>query len=153
MKQDHYRTLGIMFGVHFLAMYILMYAMVNDFGANVYNNLNQLYMAALMTSSMIFIELALMRSMYSDSKKNIAVLVAGTALLVGSFALIRKQTAIADKQFVRSMIPHHASAILMCQNASIHDQELKGVCREIISGQQREIDQMKGILKRLEDSK
>ena len=48
---------------------------------------------------------------------------------------IGKQTAIADRQFVRSMIPHHASATLMCQNASIHDQELKSVCREIISSQ------------------
>lgn len=40
----------------FLSMYILMYMMVNEF-ANVYPNLNQLYMAALMTMPMIFIEL------------------------------------------------------------------------------------------------
>lgn len=30
----------------------------------------------------------------------------------------------------------------MCQQVAISDQELKALCEEIISGQQREIDQM-----------
>jgi uncharacterized protein (DUF305 family) len=48
------------------------------------------------------------------------------------------------------MIPHHAAAILMCERASIHDPDIKGLCEAIISGQQAEIDQMKAKLDELE---
>jgi hypothetical protein len=54
-----YGRLLAMTAMMFIAMYILMYAMVDTFG-NVYNNLNQIYMAGLMTAPMIVIELALM---------------------------------------------------------------------------------------------
>ena len=43
-KENHYRHLGIMAALSFVAMYILMYSMVNVFG-DVYNNVNQVYMA------------------------------------------------------------------------------------------------------------
>jgi hypothetical protein len=45
----HYVRLAIMTALSFISMYVLMYAMVNRF-ANVYNNLNQFYMAGLMTA-------------------------------------------------------------------------------------------------------
>ena len=48
-----------MAALSFVAMYVLMYAMV-DRVANVHPNLNQLYMAALMTAPMIVLELVLM---------------------------------------------------------------------------------------------
>ena len=57
--------------------------------------------------------------------------------------------AISDRQFLRSMIPHHGGAILMCKEASIQDQEIEDLCKNITSGQQTEIDQMKRILDRL----
>jgi len=44
------------------------------------------------------------------------------------------------------MIPHHASAILMCKQAPIRDPEITSLCRAIISSQQTEIDQMKAKL-------
>jgi uncharacterized protein (DUF305 family) len=47
------------------------------------------------------------------------------------------------------MIPHHAGAILMCEQASIVDPEIKELCGTITSSQQTEIDQMKAILQRL----
>ncbi len=142
MQTNHYRRLLIMIGLHFIAMYILMYAMVNVFD-NVFNSFNQVYMAALMTSSMVLIELPLMSSMYKSRKVNVIILAAGVLLLIGSFMLIRKQALISDRQFLRSMIPHHAGAILMCKNASLQDREIQELCRTIVSGQQAEIDQMK----------
>lgn len=48
------------------------------------------------------------------------------------------------------MIPHHSGALLMCGQASITDAELKKLCTEIIEGQQKEIEQMKAILARLD---
>ena len=46
------------------------------------------------------------------------------------------------------MIPHHSGAILMCQQASLTDPEVLGLCEEIVSSQEREIAQMKAILAR-----
>jgi uncharacterized protein (DUF305 family) len=56
---------------------------------------------------------------------------------------------VSDKQFLRSMIPHHAGAILMCEQAPIEDAEIKALCKNIVSSQQSEIDQMKAKLSAL----
>jgi len=143
--QNHYRRFLLMIGLHFIAMYIFMYAMVNAF-SNVFNSFNQVYMAALMTASMILIELPLMSSMYKSKRLNAVILVVGAAVLIGSFLMIRQQVLISDRQFLRSMLPHHAGAILMCQQASLEDREIKELCKTIVSGQQAEIDQMKAKL-------
>lgn len=148
MQNHHYRRFLIMIGLHFIAMYIFMYAMVNVFD-NVFNSFNQVYMAALMTASMVLIELPLMMSMYQSKKLNIIILTVGLIVLVGSFLAIRNQTAISDRQFLRSMIPHHAGAILMCNEASLQDREIQELCRSIVSGQQAEVDLMKRKLNEL----
>jgi uncharacterized protein (DUF305 family) len=150
MREGHYRRLLAMVVLSFAAMYALMYAMVDRL-ANVFPNLNQFYMAGLMAASMVIIELVLMGAMYPDRRRNAAILAAGAAALVAFWLLIRQQTAIGDEQFLRSMIPHHAGAILMCQEATIRDPEIRALCRGIIAGQQAEIDQMKAKLRELDD--
>ena len=67
------------------------------------------------------------------------------------FMFIRRQTAIGDRQFLRSMIPHHAGAIVMCEHAFVRDAEIKRLCQNIIASQQAEIDQMKTILRSSRD--
>lgn len=74
------------------------------------------------------------------------------AALLLFFLGIRAQTAVADVQFIKSMISHHAGAILMCERSGITDTEIKKLCSGIIQGQQQEIDQMKQILSRLKNS-
>lgn len=64
MEPTKWTNLLAMAVVSFLAMYVLMYVMVNSI-SNVYTNLNQFYMAGLMTGAMMLIEMALMRSMYA----------------------------------------------------------------------------------------
>lgn len=141
MSRSHYGRLLAMVVLSFVAMYVLMYAMV-DRAANVYHNLNQLYMAALMTAAMVIIELALMWRMYHDRRRNALVLTAGAAALIVSWLLIRSQTGISDTQFLRSMIPHHAGAILMCEEAPVRDADIRALCEDIVAGQQAEIDFM-----------
>lgn len=141
----HYYHLALMAALSFIAMYALMYSMVNSF-ANVYNNFNQFYMAGLMTAPMVLIELVVMRAMYQDKKLNAIVAGIGIIALIGFFLMIRQQTLITDNQFLRSMIPHHASAILMCEQAPIQDAQIKELCKGIMSSQQSEIDQMKRML-------
>ena len=144
----HYGLLLAMAVLSFISMYLLMYAMVDRY-ANVYSNLNQVYMAALMTAPMVVIELVLMRAMYHNARLNLAIIAVSLAVLALFFVFIRQQSGIGDIQFLRSMIPHHGGAILMCEEAPIHDSEIKQLCTTIISGQQREIDQMKAMLQRL----
>ena len=55
VKQGHYGRLLLMTALSFVAMFILMYAMVDRF-ANVYANFNQVYMAGLMAALMAIIE-------------------------------------------------------------------------------------------------
>ena len=149
MKHDqHYIRFAIMVLLSFCSMYAFMYAMVNVFG-NVYPNLNQAYMAGLMAAPMAVFELVLMGSMYPNKRLNIGIIAVSVIALALFWVGIRQQAAISDRQFLRSMIPHHAGAILMCEQASISDPEIKKLCSNIILGQQAEIDQMKTILQRL----
>jgi hypothetical protein len=142
---SHYRRLGLMTALSFIAMYFLMYAMVNAVD-NVYMNFNQVYMAGLMAAPMVLIELGLMSSMYHDKRLNALIAGAAVVAAIVFFLFIRRQTAIGDRQFLRSMIPHHAGAILMCNEASIRDADIKRLCQNILSSQQAEIDQMKIML-------
>lgn len=130
----------------FVAMFVLMYAMVDSW-ANVYPNLNQFYMAALMTAAMVLIELVVMQTMYPNRRLNSILIVGSTVALIAFFLFIQKQTAISDKQFLRSMIPHHAAAILMCKQAPIQDQDIQQLCRTILTTQQSEIDWMQNKLR------
>ena len=149
MKQNHYRQLGIMAALSFLAMYILMYAMVYSFD-HAFNNVNQFYMAGLMAAPMVLIELVVMRGMYHNKRLN--ALIAAVSIVIGvlMFVFIRQQTAVSDRQFLRSMIPHHSGAILMCERASIQDAEIKQLCTAIVTSQQAEIEQMSAMLRRLQ---
>jgi hypothetical protein len=144
----HYGRLLLMLVLSFISMYVLMYGMVNTF-ANVYMNVNQFYMAGLMAAPMGLIELALMGAMYRDRKLNLIVAVGSVVTLAVFWVLLRQQVAVSDTQFLRSMIPHHAGAILMCEQAPIEDSEIKALCKNIVSGQQAEIDQMKAKLSAL----
>jgi len=135
----------LMMGLSFVAMYALMYAMVDQW-ANVYNNVNQFYMAGLMAAPMLLIELWLMSSMYPDRRRNLILAGLTVAFMLFCWWGIRTQAAVTDKQFIRSMIPHHAGAILMCEENRLKDPELVKLCQDIITSQTQEIAQMKQLL-------
>lgn len=144
-----YRKLALMIVLSFVAMYILMYAMVDNF-SNVIPNINQFYMAGLMTMPMIILELVVMGSMYKNKWLNRVLLAGGLLLSITFFICIRQQTAVKDKQFLKSMIPHHAAAILMVEKAKLSDPEIKKLAEDIIMTQQKEIEQMKAKIKELD---
>ena len=100
VKENHYRHLTIMVIVSFASMYVLMYAMVNRLD-NVYNSVNQLYMAGLMTAPMALIELFVMRGMYHN--KNWNVLVTGYFLVAREgFRLLQAQGRGGNLVFIAS---------------------------------------------------
>ena len=145
MHRHHYVRLLLMTVLSFISMYVLMYAMVDRF-ENVYPNINQFYMAGLMTAPMVIIELLLMRSMYRHRAANIAILAVSVIALGAFWLAIRQQAAVGDVQFLKSMIPHHAGAVLMCGEAPIEDAVIRDLCKSIIASQREEITQMKALL-------
>lgn len=142
-----YGKFALMLALSFLAMFILMYAMVDRAG-NALPNVNQVYMAALMTAPMAVLEMGLMGAMYPDAKRNRVIIVVGLVVGLLSWFAIRQQVAIGDRQFLRSMIPHHAGALLMCKEAKLSDPEVLALCQGIEASQTREIAQMKALLAR-----
>ena len=143
----HYRRLLAMMILSFLAMYGLMYAMV-DRWANVYGNVNQFYMAGLMAAPMLVIELLLMAKMYPNRRWNLMLGAGALVFMAACWFGIREQAAVTDRQFIRSMIPHHAGAILMCEQNRLQDPALQRLCDDIVQSQRAEIAQMKVLLEK-----
>jgi hypothetical protein len=143
----HYWLLGANLLVSTVIMYFVMFTMIWS-TADLFHNLNTFYMALMMATPMGVLMLLFMRSMYGNARLN-AVLYAAFALVFAlSFYAMREQSLVGDRQFVRSMIPHHSGAILMCRRASIEDPEIRALCRGIIASQSAEIEQMEAILAR-----
>lgn len=149
MGSRSYAKLAWVAGMHLVIMYLLVFAPVNAVEDIRLFNMRNVYKALIMVSPMIILMVAFMRSMYADKRINAILYGASAAIFVLSFIFIRTQAFVDNEQFIKSMIPHHSSAITMCQEARITDGELARLCDEIIRGQQDEIDQMNRILARL----
>lgn len=140
-----YLMLAVMTVVHVAIMYVLMFAMI-DRAAHFVNNINMFYMALLMAAPITAVMVLSMWGMYPNGGVKAAVVAA--SLLVGllSWLAIRQQWAVGDEEFLRSMIPHHSGAILMCREASFTDPRLVELCRGIVESQREEIQQMEAFL-------
>lgn len=145
--KSHYAMLALNLVLSTAIMYLVMFAMVDGAG-DLYNNLNMFYMALMMVAPMGVLMLVMMRQMYRNTGLNLALHAGFTLLFMLAFLGIRAQAGIGDAQFLRSMIPHHSGAILMCREASLSDPEIVRLCRQIIRAQRAEIDQMERILAR-----
>ena len=141
-----YLTLFVSLCVSYVVMFAIMYSRVNAFD-NVFLSLNQVYMSGLMVSAMLLIMLIVMRSMYKNQKLNYVLLGLGTALVAIFLTLVRTQAGVGNQQFLHSMIPHHAAAILVCQQSSITDPRIQELCTEIVQTQKEEIRIMKELMK------
>lgn len=149
-KTNKYTNFLLMLVASFTAMYITMY--FNTYQTDhVYFSLTRFYMACLGISCMAVIMWLFMRKMYSNRKKNIAILFGSATLFVTALVLVRAQSpVIGDVLYMKAMIPHHSIAILTSERADIKDPEVRKLADEIIKAQKKEIAEMKEYIKRLE---
>ena len=151
MKMDMGKSPYLMFFANLLAsgivMYFVMYTMI-DSTAELYNNLNNVYMTLMMLTSMALFMLWMMPSMFPDRKTNLVLMVVFAVTFLLSLFGMRTQALVGNDQFLRAMIPHHSGAILMCEKATITDAEIRRLCNGIVAGQKAEIAQMKSLLNR-----
>lgn len=145
---SHYKKFALTLSINAVLMFFITYAMI-DTVDHFYPNINRAYMSLMMVAPMAMVMLFVMRGMYQNSKLNAMLYAVFAGLFIVSFTLARTQTPVGNEQFLRSMIPHHSSAILMCQQSAINDREIIELCGEIVKAQKEEIAQMKAILGRL----
>lgn len=145
MMKGAYAMFGLELVIDFVIMYFVMYTMIRSTD-ELYLNINNIYMTLMMVAAMALVMLIAMRSMFPSPGLNRGLMLAAVAVFVISFAGMRTQAAVGDVQFLRSMIPHHSGAILMCEKASLTDPKVIELCGQIIPAQRQEIAQMKAIL-------
>ena len=149
MMKGNYRTFMLMLFISFCIMYAVMFFNVDSVG-HIYVSATRLYMSLLMVTPMALLMLALMRKMYPDKKVNAIIILSSIVIFTLSLTFLRTQTPIADRQYMKAMIPHHSSAILTSKHADIKDPEVKELAKKIIKSQEEEIAQMKAILERMD---
>lgn len=149
MDKGNYKKFLLMLSVSFVIMYGVMFLNAAQFD-HVFLNLNRLYMALLMIGPMALVMLGFMTSMYKDKKLNTIIVGTSLIIIIGAFIMLRNQTFVDDAHFMRSMIPHHSSAILVSGAANLQDPEVQELAKEIIESQKKEIAEMKAILNRMD---
>lgn len=152
-KENNQKVMGytrflIMMVISFIIMYGVMFLNVDE-ANHIYISINRTYMALLMVAPMAVLMMLLMGKMYPRKKRNTAIVISAIVVFGLALAGLRTQTAIGDVQYMKGMIPHHSSAILTSKHADLKDPEVKKLSEEIISSQEREIAEMKAILKRM----
>lgn len=146
-----YPMLGVNLVLGAIIMYLGMFAMIWTSGEFV-QNINFLYMALIMWAPMSAVMLWTMKSMYENQRLNLGLYALFAVVFAFSVWGMRDQVLVGDRQFLRSMIPHHSGAILMCERSKLTDPEIRSLCEGIVSSQAQEIAQMKAILARKQGS-
>ncbi|MHA7140352.1 MULTISPECIES: DUF305 domain-containing protein [unclassified Arthrobacter] len=142
-----YLKFGVILLISLGLMWVLSMSMVRSID-HFYFNLSNFWMALLMVGAMAIVMVVGMWSMFKNKKANIAMLVGFAVLFVGAFSLGRTETFVGNEEFLKSMIPHHSRAILVCQESNITDPEIVELCDAIVETQREEISQMQSILDR-----
>ncbi len=134
---------AIMLGLMYLNTYELSHVFFSETRA---------YMAIYMGAAMALVMLTFMLGMYQNKKINILIFLGSLVIFAGSLFLVRSQATIEDEAWMSAMIPHHSIAILTSERANIDDVRVKELANAIIKAQRREIEEMKWLLKDIEQN-
>ena len=149
MKSNSYVKFAAMMTVSFVIMYAVMFLNADIF-EHVMLSTTRTYMTILMVAPMAISMILFMWKMYENKKINYIILTSAVIIFIGTLAMLRNQTLIADVQWMKAMIPHHSSAIMVSQKAHLTDPEAQKLAEDIIKAQKEEIAQMQEMIKRLE---
>ncbi|MEB2775844.1 DUF305 domain-containing protein [Algoriphagus sp. D3-2-R+10] len=151
MKNNNYLKFSAMMAISFVIMYAVMFLNADLF-EHVMLSTTRTYMTLLMIAPMAISMILFMWGMYENKKANYLILGTAVILFLGTLTMLRNQTLISDIQWMKAMIPHHSSAIMVSQSAHLNDPEAQQLAKDIIEAQKKEIAQMQGMIKRLQDS-
>ena len=143
-----YKKFSVMMIISFFIMYIVMFLNIDKL-SHYHTSTTRIYMAILMVAPMAVVMMLMMGKMYQNKKLNTVIILSATIVFTLALIGLRTQTPIEDVQYMKAMIPHHSSAIMVSKNANIKDPEVKKLSEKIIKGQQDEIAQMEAMIDRL----
>lgn len=127
--------------IGFGAMYLNTYEI-----GHVFFSWTRFFMAMIMGGIMTAVMMLFMWKLYPSRGANVGVLVVAAVLFLAGLALVRSQATIGDVAYMRAMIPHHSIAILTSTRAKIQDERVRELARGIIKAQEKEIQEMKGLI-------
>ncbi len=149
---NSYQKFSLMMAVSFIVMYGVMFLNADQFAHVMLSN-TRTYMTILMIAPMILIMMGFMWGMYKRKIINYITMGAAVVVFVFTLLMLRNQTLISDIQYMKAMIPHHSSAIMVSQKANLKDPEVKKLAKEIIEAQKREIELMNNLIEKIEQNK
>lgn len=134
-----------------VAMYALTYVNSMEW-AHVRWSETRVYMTLIMGGSMGLIMLGFMLGQYRSKKLNMVVVL--VSLLSGALGLylVRSQTTVQDRSFMKAMIPHHSIAILTSERSESRDVRVCKLQVAIIEAQRREIAEMTWLINDIEQN-
>lgn len=134
--------------ISFFIMYIVMFLNIDQIN-HYHTSMTRIYMAILMVAPMAVVMLSMMGKMYNNKRLNSIIMFSAVVVFILALIGLRTQTPIGDIQYMKAMIPHHSSAIMVSRHADIQDPEVKKLSEKIIQSQKDEIAQMEAMLERL----
>lgn len=147
--QMSYARFGAMIATSTIVMFVLMY--LNTYALeHVFYSETRTYMALMMGASMAVIMLGFMLSMYKNMMVNVAIFAGSIIVFLLMLWLVRSQATVGQTSYMRAMIPHHSIAILTSRRAQITDPEVRRLADDIIEAQEREIAEMRYLIRKLE---
>lgn len=147
-KMMNYRKFLLMMVISFIIMYIVMFLNIVKLD-HYHTSTTRIYMALLMVAPMAIVMMLMMGKMYQNKNLNIGIIVGAVLVFILVLIGLRTQTPVGDVQYMKAMIPHHSSAIMVSKQADIKDPEVKKLSEQIIKSQEKEIAEMEKILSRL----
>jgi uncharacterized protein (DUF305 family) len=147
-----YARFGAMIATSTIVMFGLMY--LNTYQLDhVFFSETRAYMALVMGATMAVVMLGFMLGMYKNRRVNMGILGGSVVVFAVALWLVRSQTTVDDVSYMRAMIPHHSIAILTSERARISDPRVRKLADGIIDAQRREIDEMKALIRDLENQR
>lgn len=143
-----YWRFAAMIATSVVIMHLLTFSNVNQ-PDHIYFSQVRVYMSIMMGAVMAIVMLLFMKSMYKNRLLNQIILVGSTVVFFVMFWMIQSQTGVNDVSWMRSMIPHHSSAIMTSDNANLQDPEVRKLADEIIRAQEEEIAEMRRLIEKL----
>tara|TARA_R110000737_G_C14551419_1_gene480743 strand:- start:609 stop:1178 length:570 start_codon:yes stop_codon:yes gene_type:complete len=144
MKNSYWRF-GAMIITSMIVMFGLMY--LNTYAwEHVRWSETRFYMAFIMGAAMAIVMLSFMLNMYKDSRINFGIFVGAAVVFVLALWLVRSQSTVDDRSYMKAMIPHHSIAIMTSERAGIEDVRVRELADEIITAQRREIKEMEWLI-------
>ena len=145
-NRSNYWKFGAMIGTSMIVMFGLMYLNTYAF-EHVRWSETRFYMTFIMGAAMAVVMLSFMLNMYKDSRINLAIFGGSALVFLLALWLVRSQTTVEDRSYMKAMIPHHSIAIMTSKRAGIEDVRVRKLADEIIKAQRREIKEMDWLIR------